>query len=158
MFDFGFSELIVVMVVALVVIGPERLPKVARTLGHLWGRGQRYVNNVKADIERDMNIEEFRKLQQSVQEEASAVGESVKQMTLSVDQQLQQINETVAKLNKPGSASLTSFLDANQPTAPAAAPAHSLATASVAAPQASIESKPQATEAADGTPPANNPK
>ncbi len=154
MFDFGFSELMVVMVVALVVIGPERLPKVARTLGHLWGRGQRYVNNVKADIERDMNVEEFRKLQQSVQAEASAVGESVKQMTLSVDQQLQQINETVAKLNKPGSASLTSFLDVNPPPAPATAPV----IAGEAAPQASIESKPQATEAADGTPPANNPK
>jgi sec-independent protein translocase protein TatB len=44
MFDFSFSELMVVMVVALIVIGPERLPKVARTLGHLWGRAQRYVN------------------------------------------------------------------------------------------------------------------
>ena len=52
MFDFGISELMLIMVVALIVIGPERLPKVARTLGHLWGRAQRYVNGVKADIER----------------------------------------------------------------------------------------------------------
>ena len=50
MFDFGFSELVVVMLVALVVIGPERLPKVARTLGSLWGRTQRYINKMKSDI------------------------------------------------------------------------------------------------------------
>ncbi len=56
MFDFSLAELMVVMVVALIVIGPERLPKVARTLGHLYGRAQRYVNGVKADIARDMAI------------------------------------------------------------------------------------------------------
>ena len=103
MFDIGFSELMVVMVVALVVIGPERLPKVARTLGHLWGRGQRYVNGIKADIERDMNVEEFRQLQQSVQAEADALGQSAKKMTLTVEQQLQEINERVAMLATAGS-------------------------------------------------------
>ena len=98
MFDFSFSELMVVMVVALVVLGPERLPKVARTLGHLWGRAQRYVNGVKADIERDMAVEEFRQLQQKVQADANAVGQSVKQMALTADEQVQQINAAVAKL------------------------------------------------------------
>ena len=102
MFDFSFAELMVIMVVALIVIGPERLPKVARTLGHLWGRAQRYVNGVKADIERDMAVEEFRQLQQKVQAEASAMEQSVKQATLSADQQVQQINEAVAKLSSPG--------------------------------------------------------
>jgi sec-independent protein translocase protein TatB len=101
MLGFSFSHLMVVMLVALVVIGPERLPKVARTLGHLWGRAQRYVNGVKADIERDMAVEEFRQLQQKVQAEASTVEHSVKQATLTVDQQLQQINEAVAKLSTP---------------------------------------------------------
>jgi sec-independent protein translocase protein TatB len=101
MFDFSFSELMVVMVVALIVIGPERLPKVARTMGHLWGRAQRYVNGVKADIERDMAVEEFRQLQQKVQAEASAVEQSVKQAVLTADQQVQQINEAVAKLSTP---------------------------------------------------------
>jgi sec-independent protein translocase protein TatB len=98
MFDFSFSELMVVMVVALVVLGPERLPKVARTLGHLWGRAQRYVNGVKADIERDMAVEEFRQLQQKVQADANAVGQSVKQIALTADEQVQQINAAVAKL------------------------------------------------------------
>jgi sec-independent protein translocase protein TatB len=104
MFDFSFSELMVVMVVALIVIGPERLPKVARTLGHLWGRAQRYVNGVKADIERDMAVEEFRQLQQKVQAEASALEQSVKQVRLTADQQVQQINEAVAQLSSPGQA------------------------------------------------------
>ena len=49
MFDIGFSEIVVIAVVALIVIGPERLPKTARTLGHLFGRLQRYVADVKAE-------------------------------------------------------------------------------------------------------------
>jgi len=101
MFDISFPELMVVMVVALIVIGPERLPKVARTLGALWGRGQRYVNGVKADIERDMAVEEFRQLQQKVLSEAGTLEQSIKQITLTVDQQVQQINEAVAKLSLP---------------------------------------------------------
>jgi len=104
MFDFSFAELMVIMVVALIVIGPERLPKVARTMGHLWGRAQRYVNGVKADIERDMAVEEYRQLQQKIQTEASALEQSTKQVTLTLDQQLQKINEAVAKLSTPGQA------------------------------------------------------
>ena len=104
MFDFSFSELMVVMVVALIVIGPERLPKVARTLGHLWGRAQRYVNGVKSDIERDMAVEEYRQLQQKIQTEAGALEQSAKQVTLTVDQQVQQINAAVAKLSSPDQA------------------------------------------------------
>jgi len=99
MFDFSFSELLLIMVVALIVIGPERLPKVARTLGHLWGRGQRYVNSVKADIERDMAVDEFRKLQQKVQDEASAMEESVKEAALTAEEQMQQIDHEFAQLS-----------------------------------------------------------
>ena len=97
MFDFSLPELMVVLVVALVVIGPERLPKVARTLGHLYGRAQRYINGVKTDIARDMAIEEFRQLQQKMQAEASAVEQSVQQAAQTVDQQVQQLNRTVAQ-------------------------------------------------------------
>ena len=67
MFDIGFSEIVVIAVVALVVIGPERLPKTARTLGHLFGRLQRYVSDVKADINREMELDELRKLQREMQ-------------------------------------------------------------------------------------------
>jgi Tat protein translocase TatB subunit len=60
MFDIAFSEIALIAVVALVVIGPERLPKVARTLGHMFGRLQRYVNDVKADINREIELDELR--------------------------------------------------------------------------------------------------
>lgn len=67
MFDMGFTEMMLIAVVALVVIGPERLPKVARTIGHLFGRAQRYVTDVKSEINREMEIEELRKLQAEMQ-------------------------------------------------------------------------------------------
>jgi sec-independent protein translocase protein TatB len=77
MFDVGFSEIVVIAVVALIVIGPERLPKTARTLGHLFGRLQRYVADVKADINREMQLEELRKLQSEVQTAATEIETSM---------------------------------------------------------------------------------
>ena len=77
MFDIGFSELMVIAVVALVVIGPERLPKVARTAGHLIGRLQRYVNDVKADINREMELEELKKFKAEFEKSAQSVESQV---------------------------------------------------------------------------------
>lgn len=77
MFDIGFSEIVVIAVVALIVIGPERLPKTARTLGHLFGRLQRYVNDVKSDISREMELDDLRKLQREVQTAAQDFKSSV---------------------------------------------------------------------------------
>ena len=71
MFDIGFSELLVIGLVALIVIGPERLPRVARTLGILAGRLQRYVADVKADINREVELDELRKMKDSVQQAAT---------------------------------------------------------------------------------------
>src|SRR5512147_2760668 len=76
MFDIGFSELLVIGIVALIVIGPERLPRVARTLGHLAGRMQRYVADVKADINREIELDELRKMRDSMQQAASSVESS----------------------------------------------------------------------------------
>ncbi len=101
MFDFSFAELVVIMVAALIVIGPERLPKVARTMGHMWGRAQRYVNGVKADIERDMAVEEFRQLQQKVQAEAGEMEKSFQEASKTADQQVREINEEVENLSSP---------------------------------------------------------
>ncbi len=78
MFDIGFSELLVIGIVALVVIGPEKLPKVARTLGHLLGRAQRYVNDVKSDINREIQLDELKKLQSQVSESARSLEASVR--------------------------------------------------------------------------------
>lgn len=77
MFDVGFSELIVIGIVALVVIGPERLPKVARTAGLLLGRMRRYVNDVKADISREMQLDELKQLQADMQESARSFERSI---------------------------------------------------------------------------------
>jgi len=77
MFDIGFTELMVIALVALIVIGPERLPRVARTLGHLAGRLQRYVSDVKADINREVELDELRKMRDSVQQSASGFESSV---------------------------------------------------------------------------------
>ncbi len=118
MFDIGFSEMIVIAVVALVVIGPERLPKVARTLGHLFGRMQRYVNDVKSDISREMELEELRKLQATVEDAARAIETSV----------TQEISKTESELNKVAAeASVSAELQsiaapAAVESAPAAAP------------------------------------
>src|SRR5215212_1224675 len=71
MFDIGFSELLVIGVVALIVIGPEKLPRVARTLGHLAGKLQRYVSDVKADINREIELEDLKKMRDSMQQAAS---------------------------------------------------------------------------------------
>ena len=77
MFDIGFSELVIISLIALVVIGPQRLPRVARTLGHLAGRLQRYVADVKADINREVEMEDLRKMRDSVQEAATSFESSV---------------------------------------------------------------------------------
>ena len=77
MFDVGFSEMLVIAVVALIVIGPERLPKVARTIGHLVGRMNRYVSDVKADINREMELEELRKFKEQFQDTAQSVEQTI---------------------------------------------------------------------------------
>jgi sec-independent protein translocase protein TatB len=84
MFDIGFSELMVIGVVALLVIGPERLPKVARTAGHMLGRLQRYVNDVKADINREMELDELRKVQSAFQEAKQSIESSAREVEQSV--------------------------------------------------------------------------
>ncbi|MFM2399861.1 MAG: hypothetical protein RL341_2018 [Pseudomonadota bacterium] len=67
MFDIGFSELLLIGVVSLIVLGPERLPKVARTVGQWLGKAQRYVNDVKADIAREGELAELKKLKSEVE-------------------------------------------------------------------------------------------
>ena len=95
MFDIAFSELLVIAIVALVVIGPERLPRVARTAGHMIGRLQRYVNDVKADIDREMQIEELKKLQTQMQESAVSFENSIRNDAQSLKQSFEQEAQAV---------------------------------------------------------------
>lgn len=100
MFDIGFSELVLIAVVALVVIGPERLPKVARTAGHLFARFNRYVSQVKADISREMELEELRKTGQEFKESVEDVGKNVEEHARETDyvirEEIGQAEKTVA--------------------------------------------------------------
>ncbi|MDP1717862.1 MAG: Sec-independent protein translocase protein TatB [Burkholderiales bacterium] len=99
MFDIGFSEMLIIAVVALIVIGPERLPKVARTLGHLFGRMQRYVGDVKADISREMQLEELRALQNSMQDAARSIEQTVSKEVSAAESDFKQIADMPAAEN-----------------------------------------------------------
>jgi len=113
MFDLGFSELMVIALVALIVIGPERLPRVARTLGHLAGRLQRYVADVKADISREVELDELKKMRDSMQNAASDIRSSVDA----------ELHNTEAELNAAaeGKAEAAAKADADVSTPPQAA-------------------------------------
>ena len=113
MFDIGFSELMVIGIVALLVIGPERLPKVARTLGHLLGRAQRYVNDVKSDINREIQLDELKKLQSQVTESARALEDSVRK----------EYDSARSAVESPVSAAVADLQAATQPAADALPPA-----------------------------------
>jgi sec-independent protein translocase protein TatB len=73
MIDIGLTKLALIGVVALVVVGPEKLPRVARMAGTLFGRAQRYMNQVKAEVGREMEMEELRKMHQEMRDAASEV-------------------------------------------------------------------------------------
>ncbi len=134
MFDIGFSEIVVIAVVALIVIGPERLPKAARTMGHLFGRLQRYVNDVKSDINRELELDELRKLQKQVQTAAQDLKSSVESTARDVQTEARAVED---QLNA-GSVETTAAHHADAPpaaTAPLASePAAGLADMTVAAP------------------------
>jgi sec-independent protein translocase protein TatB len=121
MFDVAFSEIVLIAVVALVVIGPERLPKVARTLGHMFGRLQRYVNEVKADINREIELDELRKLKNEVQTAAQNLEHSVTQAAQDVESGVHSV-ETQLNAADQGDGTPSQAQPAN-PVTPAAASA-----------------------------------
>src|SRR5262249_12561079 len=119
MFDIGFSEMMVIAIIALVVIGPEKLPRMARTIGILAGRLQRYVSDVKADINREIELDELRKMRDSMQQAASNFESSVQSEINKANAEASKVegelNAAVANLDKP----------AEQQTEAEAAPAKS---------------------------------
>jgi sec-independent protein translocase protein TatB len=132
-FDVGFSELMVIAVVALIVIGPERLPRVARTMGHLFGRLQRYVNDVKADINREIELEELRKFKSTFEDAARGFETSVNTTVSSVEGE---VAKTESELN-----ALT-----QDPAAAAAAPAAEAAPQAASVPGAEPQGAPSPPE------------
>lgn len=77
MIDFGFDKIALISAVALIVIGPEKLPRVARTVGHLLGKAQRYVADVKAEVNRSIELEELKKMKSDIEDAARNVEQSV---------------------------------------------------------------------------------
>lgn len=95
MFDIGFSELFVIGVVALVVIGPERLPKVARTAGHLFGRLQRYVTQVKSDISREMELAELGKVKSEFESAARSFQSDVESGAAQAEREVRDVQAAI---------------------------------------------------------------
>jgi sec-independent protein translocase protein TatB len=89
--ELGISKLALIGVVALIVIGPEKLPRVARTIGTLLGKAQRYVNDVKAEVNRSMELDELRKMKDSFEDAARDAEQSVRDNARDVQQQLEGI-------------------------------------------------------------------
>ncbi len=99
MFDIAFSELLVIGIVALIVIGPERLPKIARTAGQWLGRLNRYVAQVKQDIDRDMKLEELRRLQQEMKETAQRYEILADETRREIEEEADQVKRVIAAMS-----------------------------------------------------------
>ena len=93
MFDIGLSKMALIGAVALVVIGPEKLPRVARTVGTLLGKAQRYVSDVKAEVNRSMELDELRKMKESVETAARDVEKSVHDTSSSLEKDWRDVSD-----------------------------------------------------------------
>jgi sec-independent protein translocase protein TatB len=121
MFDIGISEIMVIAVVALIVLGPEKLPKTARTLGHLFGRLQRYVADVKSDINRELQLEELKKLQAEVKTAATSFESSVSAAATEIQTNVRAV-ETDLNAAAAQTAAAPAALPQSPPSAASAAP------------------------------------
>ena len=106
MIDLGISKLAMIGAVALIVIGPEKLPQVARTVGTLLGRAQRYVSDVKSEVNRSMAMEELKKMKDTVESAAHEVGQTIQTSTAELNQSLNEADaldwpETVPEYRHP---------------------------------------------------------
>ena len=147
MFDISFTELMVIGMIALVVIGPERLPKVARTLGHLLGRAQRYVNDVKTDIKREMDAGDLNNLKNQFDEARSSVQASLDDASRTIANPMLEAQKAVENAGKSLQASMVDFegqeagvqpeLSGETPASSASTPAIQASANTNGAPQAS---------------------
>jgi sec-independent protein translocase protein TatB len=92
--DLGLSKMALIGAVALIVIGPEKLPRVARTVGTLLGKAQRYVNDVKAEVNRSMELDELKKMKETVESAARDVENSVSTAAADFEKQWEDATST----------------------------------------------------------------
>lgn len=147
MFDVSFTELLLIGVVALVVIGPERLPKVARTLGHLLGRAQRYVSDVKSDIQREIDLDEMGKLKKQMDDAAQSMRDSMRETTDSLRDPLKEARDSLTE----ASASVESLVDQVRQEVDGVTKFDSKPATEDAAPPASTAELPRARQDEAGT-------
>jgi sec-independent protein translocase protein TatB len=124
MFDVSFSELMVIGVIALIVIGPERLPKVARTVGHLLGRAQRYVNDVKSDIQREIELDELRKFKSEMEDTAHTLHGSLRETGASLMEPVERLRDELDHSAKDAAEALSQARADAQKTLPGIPPVH----------------------------------
>ena len=117
MIDFGFDKIALIGAVALIVIGPEKLPRVARTVGALFGKAQRYVADVKAEVNRSIDLEELKKMKTQFQDAATDVEQSVRNEVNSASAAFD--NEWNSLANAAGSNDAVPSGDALAPPPPA---------------------------------------
>jgi len=115
MFDFSFAELVVIGVVALIVIGPERMPKVARAMGLLFGRAQRYVSEIKADINNQLKLDELRKIEADMRAKASTAEHVIIEESRHVEQEFRDVAEQIAPVTAPQENTVAEMLGEPQP-------------------------------------------
>lgn len=101
MIDLGISKLALIGAVALIVIGPEKLPKVARTVGTLLGKAQRYVSDVKAEVSRSMELDELKKMRETVESAAKDVENSIQTQATDFEKSWAEATDTAAIGNEP---------------------------------------------------------
>lgn len=110
MFDIGFTEMVIIAVVALIVLGPERLPRVAKQAGQWMGKLRKYVDDVKSDINRQMELDELRRLQSEVTSAAQSLKASVESAVNETRSEISSLNDAFAS-NGSGSAGSTPATD-----------------------------------------------
>ena len=93
MFDLGFTEMMLIGIVALVVIGPERLPAVARTAGKYFGRLKRFMTTVKADVEQELRADELREILNKQQQELNSLKDTINEAGREIEQEAAALNE-----------------------------------------------------------------
>jgi sec-independent protein translocase protein TatB len=96
MLDFSFGELMMIGAVALVVLGPERLPRVARAFGEMLGKAQRYVAQVRADFQREVELADLKRLQEEAQKATASIDSSFRQVATSLNEAAQQASAAVS--------------------------------------------------------------
>lgn len=153
MFNVSFSELLMIGVIALIVIGPERLPKVARTIGHLVGRAQRYVSDVKSDIQREMDMDDIGSLKGQLEDAARSIKETVQntadELRKPMDEAQAALKDAGESLKETSESLKASVTSADAPTEHPAGSAPDVLAAPAQAPEVQPAAQQQATPPAE---------